>query len=145
MRIPINSANEKCIAAALAKVNGRALRHVATTTDVVSVAERAERQLDADKLPTSRRGGIVAVWCSGGAAAKAYRYAMTRTRLVIERGPRAGRWYLIAVSRAKVYPQQSEKLDIRISRDQGDWIARRALRAYSVCRQKRRRKAQNSN
>jgi hypothetical protein len=145
MRIPIVSANDEHIAAALADVSGKALKHAATATDVCCVVERAERQLDTDKLPHNRRRGIAAVWCAAGADAKAYRYAMTRTRLVIERGHRTRRWYLIEVGRAKVYPQQAEKLDIHISPDQAGWIARRALRAYSVRRRERRRKPQNSN
>lgn len=134
MRIPIIPANEERIAVALAAVNGKALKHIATVADVFRIASRVEGQLEADKLPRSRRGGTVADWCGGGASAKAYRYAMTRTRLTIQRGRLNARWYLIGITRVKVYARQAEKLEICIGPDEADWIARRALRAYSVRR-----------
>lgn len=80
-------------------------------------------------------------WHDSCAAANAYRYAMTRTRLTIERGHANGQWHLTGVIRTQVYPQQAEEFDIRISCDQANWLVRRALRLYSVSRRPMRRAA----
>ena len=132
MRIEIIEDNRHELTVALVRENGKATTHTASVSDVFRLAERAERHLDLDKLPKSRRGGVVASWRAGGAAAKAYHYRMTRTRLMIRRGRRDKAWYLIAVTRCHVYPRQPEEFDISISREQRDWIVRRALEAYSM-------------
>ena len=127
--IAITFENRDAIEASLEAVNGRAQSFTVNNFyDVKSVADDAEKKISA--LPKADRVGARCVYVPAGASSKAYKYAAKSTRIEMER-KRTG-WVLIDVKEASIYPRDSEKMMMNVSRFQRDEIARRAVADFCL-------------
>ena len=131
MRIKIDSANWSKLQEVLDRANGGAYAHVASTSDVIALAARAEASLADRGIPMRQRSGSEAFWCDKGPAAKSYGYKRTQTALKIVRGT-SHHWFLTNAARVGVYPRQSEQYRITISATQRDHIIKTALACFQV-------------
>lgn len=131
VRIKIDHANSSKLQEVLDRENGRAYAHVASASDVIALAARAEAFLADRGIPLRQRSGSEAFWCDKGPAAKSYGYKRTQTALKIVRS--TGRhWFLTKPARVGVYPQQREQYRITISATQRDHIIKTALACFEV-------------
>ena len=131
MRIKIGNANWSKLQEVLDRKNGRAYAHVASASDVIALAARAEASLSNRGIPLRQRSGSEAFWCDKGPAAKSYRYKRTQTALTIVRGT-GHRWFLTKAARVGVYPRQSEQYRLTISAVQRERIIKAALAGFQI-------------
>lgn len=97
-----------------------------TAKEVSELAELAEKRLERMCMPKGQRKGIIATHTSKGPAARAYRYGVNGSAVMLRRA--ADGWRVIGFEAARVYPQQGGKLILQISPEQ-ETAAADALRA----------------
>lgn len=130
MKIKVTDDNLTKLWDTLDKANGKANKHVALPGDIFALVTKAEDSLNNSGLPIGERAGAQVIWHAAGASARAYRYRMVRTQIILTRGTK--HWFLTDLQRVSVYPQQREHYRIKISPAQRDRIVVEALRTFDV-------------
>lgn len=129
MKIKITEKNRDKIESELLKVNGRAESFTITKfNEVESVAKRAENILY--YVPVKERKGAKFLYRPAGATANSYKYAAKTTTLELERTSTG--WFLTNISEYHVYPKTLETRIMKISQEQADIIAKKALEYFVV-------------
>ena len=118
------------IQALLDEVNGRATSWTADVDDIVDAANSAEEVLANRQLAATYRKGAVAVYTTRGPGANAYRSAVIGNWVKLERF--AEGWCVVEISRADIYPKQSERIKLTISEDQRDRIVANAISDFNI-------------
>jgi len=117
MRIAICDKNVAAIENALGSINGRSIAHCYTTArEITEVSLRAESRLS--KLLSAKKNyqGAEFYSTSGGTVANCYKGMRNATKIKIMRGSKD--WFLVSVSRAELWPNQSGKEEIIITEEQ---------------------------
>lgn len=81
-------------------------------------------------MPKAARKGASLTFRPAGPSASAYKYRAITTLIVIER--RATGWFLVNVQRDEVFAKQGGIYAMRITPEQRDEIARRAVEDFIV-------------
>ena len=122
----INLADTEAVRAALVAVNGKAERHAYTLpTEILAVADDAERQLARLDVPKAARRGARYVSQSGSKLPGAYKYTATGTVITLVRG--AAGWFLVDVAACDIRPGHAPFQRLTLTQDQ-DAIAIAAVR-----------------
>jgi len=100
-------------------------------SEVQYAAAMAEERLSG--VAASRRAGAIVHYRPAGPGAISYKYAANSTAITLKRG-RAS-WFLTGVSRDRVYPQQSELLEVHITEAQRDEIVANAVKGFRLISQ----------
>lgn len=120
------------VQAALDDVNGRAIAHTYSASDVQRIICAVERDLDQSGVTVAHRAGTVVTASSGVPVAKAYKYPAVANRITLRRTGSA--WMLDAVTKVERYtgPGGSERIDVTISPEARDDVVRNALDGFTV-------------
>ena len=129
MTMKIKLTDDARVEAALDAVNGKATSFTIQYASVVrGIAEDAEKALAL--LPKAQRSGAVVTFTPSGPSAGAYKNSAISTIVTLQRGSSA--WFLIGVGRTSVYPKQTERLSITITKGQADVIIKAAIRPFTI-------------
>ena len=84
-------------------VNGKSVTHVCRSASIlIQYAKDAESKMAKLGIPKKNRRGAKFIAVSGNALPNAYKYAVNRTTIQIER--RSSDWYLINATKKEHYP-----------------------------------------
>ncbi len=115
--IKILDDNRDAIVAALRDVNGRAQSHAVTTlAEVRRIAEMATRMLDRREVRVADRKGAVVKYVPAGPSAKAYKYSVASTLVVLRLASDGKTWRLAGAAAVQVSPKKQADLDITLTR-----------------------------
>jgi hypothetical protein len=126
----INIKNRDKIQAALDSVNGRAVSHVMSASDVSDIAARADRKLSESGIPIKSRRGVRAQHVPAGPGksyARKGRHVVTNN-VVLERG--ASGWFLVSCERVEIWADASEKNRIILTDGLADMIRENSMIGY---------------
>lgn len=116
MKIKICKENQSIIEAELLKVNGKSSAHCYTVfREIEEISEKAERLLS-KLFPKTFFKGAQFWETSGVACANSYKGIRNVTSIRIERGSKE--WFLISISKATLWPNQSGGERLLISESQ---------------------------
>ena len=119
------------IGAALESVNGTAKSFTLGINDVLALAIKTERRLDAMGVPKAARSGVEVYLSSAGPSASSYKYRAAGTEITLRRN-RKGDYDLIKVNRIEVSPKQASRSHIAVSLVARDAIIRKALEGIVI-------------
>jgi hypothetical protein len=125
-KIKITEANAPAIKAALDAINGKATAFTVHTFDLVdSVARLVGQEFNDADVPLNDRAGAMVTYQRSGPQAKSYKYASVSTLITIQVGADGKTCYLTDVQRSKVYPDQNERFDLRMTaKGNAHWLTK---------------------
>jgi hypothetical protein len=131
LKISDNPSDQSKIEAMLQSVNGQADRHTYTSaSEIIAIAQQAEKRLDQLLLPKKYRAGVVAAKTSGGKVPTSYGYRRIATRVVMKRGTRA--WYLTYVLKTEVDHDNPEgRLSMTLTQEQDKIVTENLRKNYN--------------
>ena len=128
--IKISGANRNKIVDAINSVEGKSQVNCLDYDDVLEICKSAEAELSELGIPVKDRSGAEYYYSPRGPAAYSYSYGQGATVLRIIRKSKS--WFILFVSRIKVYPRQKEKGDIILTEKQSEITDSRHHRSYLI-------------
>jgi len=129
--IKITTESHDAIEAALHAVNGRAVTHTFRfPSQILDLAEAAERGLINLGIPKVERAGARFVARSGEKLPSAYKYVAIGTRVTLLR--RSGGWYLIHAVATEIHPGETPRAVLELTPVQDARAVEVLRRSYRV-------------
>lgn len=112
-------------------INGKSIAHtVRYFSDVLYVADRAEKRLEESGVPVKHRIGVAVTYRPAFGLPKKYKHHVTTTRLHLRRVKDG--WRLMDAEKVETWPQSPESFIIHIGNEARDIIVKRALEGYKL-------------
>jgi len=131
LKISDNPKDQAKIDEVLRNVNGAATCHTySSASEILAVAQQAEKKLDQLLLPKKYRMGVVAVKTSGGKVPMSYGYHRIATEIVMKRGTRA--WFLTYVLKTEISPDNPDgRLSMTLTQEQDKIVVENLRKHYN--------------